>query len=212
LERKHQNNIIPLPVPPHWNPLEESFYLRGNVVKIARDLLGKILITGFEPGLTAGRITETEAYNGVTDRASHAFQGRRTVRTEIMYRKGGYAYVYLCYGLHHLFNVVTSRAGIPHAVLIRSIEPVLGLEIMELRTGKKAAKGLIGKGPGNVSKALGIHTGHTGRNLFDQQIILAADGIRIPPGAIQTSGRIGVDYAGPDAALPYRFFLKSGLI
>ena len=210
MERKPHNKIIPATVPGHWKLLDESFYLGEDVVKIARDLLGKILLTGFEPGLTAGRITETEAYNGTVDRASHAYQGRRTARTEIMYRKGGHAYVYLCYGMHHLFNVVTNQADIPHAVLIRGIAPVLGVEIMEQRTGKNAASGQIGKGPGNVSKALGIHTGHTGRNLFDQQIMLAEDAFPIPPGAIRASPRIGIAYAGPDAGLPYRFFLKSG--
>ena len=116
--------------------LTDSFFLRSNVVNIARDLIGKYIYTIFDEKLTGGIITETEAYNGIVDRASHAFGGRRTDRTEIMYKRGGLAYVYLCYGIHSLFNVVTNKDGIPHAVLIRAIFPIEGVELMRKRRGK----------------------------------------------------------------------------
>src|SRR5262245_49210922 len=95
-----------------------SFFEGEDVVQIARDLLGKILATNFDRQFTSGRIVETEAYAGIVDRASHAYGGRRTARTEIMYRGGGTAYVYLCYGIHHLFNIVTNAVDVPHAILI----------------------------------------------------------------------------------------------
>ena len=114
--------------------LDYNFYNRPDVVKIARELLGKVLVTNWEDGLTSGRIVETEAYEGVTDRASHAFNGRRTARTEVMYADAGSGYVYLCYGIHHLFNVVTNVTNTPHAILIRALEPLQGVNIMLQRT------------------------------------------------------------------------------
>ena len=118
-------------------PLPLSFYQQKSVVKIARDLLGKILVTNFEGIYSSGRIVETEAYNGIVDKASHAYNSRRTKRTTIMYLPGGVAYVYLIYGIHHLFNVVTNIENEPHAVLIRAIEPIEGIETMLARTGKR---------------------------------------------------------------------------
>jgi DNA-3-methyladenine glycosylase len=112
-----------------FNPLPSEFYIRTDVVQVARDLLGKVLYTSFNHEITAGIIIETEAYAGVTDKASHAYNNRRTARTEIMYRTGGTAYVYLCYGIHSLFNIVTSVEDNPHAVLIRGIEPLHGIEL-----------------------------------------------------------------------------------
>ena len=117
--------------------LNEDFYTRKDVVKIAKDLLGKVIITFFDDKFTAARITETEAYNGIVDKASHAYNNRRTKRTEIMYSPGGAAYVYLCYGIHHLFNVVTNLKDVPHAVLVRAAEPLFGIEAMLARTNKK---------------------------------------------------------------------------
>src|SRR4026207_1629474 len=114
-----------------------SFYQRSNVVKIAKELLGKILVTKWNGIETSGRIVEVEAYNGVVDKASHAAGGRRTNRNEVMYGEGGGSYVYLCYGIHHLFNVVTNRPGTPHAILIRALEPIKGIDVMLERTGKK---------------------------------------------------------------------------
>jgi DNA-3-methyladenine glycosylase len=188
--------------------LPVSFYERKNVCTVAKDLIGKVIVTTFDRILTAGRIVETEAYNGPVDKASHAWNGRRTARTEIMYNHGGVAYVYFCYGIHHLFNVVTNVTDTPHAVLIRAVEPLHGIEDMLIRTGKKKADHTLTRGPGNVSKALGIHTSHTGINLQSDQLFIADDGFVVARPAIQATPRIGVDYAGSDALLPYRFILK----
>ncbi|MEP7318865.1 MAG: DNA-3-methyladenine glycosylase [Panacibacter sp.] len=188
--------------------LDESFYSHTDVLFIAKELIGKILVTRFSKTLAAARIVETEAYNGVVDKASHAYNGRRTNRTEIMYRSGGAAYVYLCYGIHHLFNVVTNARDIPHAVLIRAAEPVYGIETMLLRTRKTVFDYTLTKGPGNVSKALGITSRNTGSNLLGKEIYIINDGIKYEPGILIASPRIGVDYAAEDALLPYRFYLK----
>ncbi len=188
--------------------LKPGFYCRENVTLIAKELIGKILVTNFDKIFTAGRIVETEAYNGIIDRASHAYGGRRTARTEIMFTPGGTAYVYLCYGIHHLFNVVTNKANTPHAVLIRAVEPIAGIEYMLLRTGKPVADYTLTKGPGNVSKALGIKTRHTGINLNSDEIFIIDDKYKLRSENILATQRIGVNYAGEDALLPYRFIIK----
>lgn len=188
--------------------LPVTFYQKENVLMIAQELLGKLLVTRWNGKLTSGRIVETEAYNGAVDKASHAFGERRTKRTEVMFGSGGFAYVYLCYGIHHLFNVVTNQQGIPHAVLIRGIEPVAGIEYMLERMNKLKPDYTVGKGPGNVSKALGIHTIHTGYSLLGDEIFVADDGMVLEPSQIIASKRIGVDYAAEDAQLPYRFYVK----
>jgi DNA-3-methyladenine glycosylase len=185
-----------------------SFYRRDDVLQIAKEMLGKLLITRLEGIETWGRIVETEAYYGVIDRASHAYGGRRTKRTEIMYAPGGVAYVYLCYGIHHLFNVITHDLDIPHAILVRAVEPVQGTDMMLWRTGKKKADHTLTKGPGNVSKALGIRTDHSGYSLLGKEIFLADDGYVLKKSQIIQSPRIGVDYAGEDALLPYRFYVR----
>jgi len=195
------------PIVSSFNKLPGSFYLRKDVVKIARELLGKILVTNFDNMITAGRIVETEAYNGAFDKASHAYGNRRTNRTEIMYAEGGVAYVYLCYGLHHLFNVVTNVKDTPHAVLIRAVEPLVGIHHMLERTGKQHLDYTLTKGPGNVSKALGIFTQHTGLDLGGKQIYIAKDAFTCKASSIGVSKRIGVDYAAEDSLLPYRFFI-----
>jgi DNA-3-methyladenine glycosylase len=189
--------------------LPRAFYERRDVVVIAKDLIGKILVTRFDGEYTTGRIVETEAYAGVGDRASHAYGGRRTDRTEVMYARGGTAYVYLIYGIHQLFNVVTNGAGTPHAVLIRGIEPLEGIDTMLSRTGKSRGDKTLGRGPGNVSKALGITTAQTGTSLMGKELYIGEDGFSYPATDIVFSPRIGVDYAGQDALLPYRFLVKS---
>jgi DNA-3-methyladenine glycosylase len=190
------------------NILNENFYQRKDVVKIAKELLGRVIVTFFDEQLTAARIIETEAYNGIVDKASHAYNNRRTKRTEIMYTEGGSAYVYLCYGIHHLFNVVTNVKDVPHAVLIRSAEPMMGIDIMLQRTQKKKPDHTLTRGPGNVSKALGIYTHHTGVDLKSENFFIADDGYKILKKNIIATPRIGVDYAAEDALLPYRFFIK----
>lgn len=188
--------------------LERSFYNRTDVLTIARELLGKIIVTQSDDQFSAGRIVETEAYAGVTDKASHAYGGRRTARTEVMYHQPGTAYVYLCYGIHHLFNIVTNEKDVPHAILVRAIEPVAGIPLMLARTGKKKADHSLGRGPGVVSKALGISTRDTGTDLTGDAIYIAEDDFIVTPEMITATPRVGVDYAGADALLPYRFFVK----
>ena len=188
--------------------LEAEFYERKDVVKIARELLGKILVTNWKGITTSGRIVESEAYAGAIDKASHASGGRRTNRNEIMYGEGGYAYVYLCYGIHHLFNVVTNSKEIPHAILIRALDPIDGIGQMLLRTRKKKLDHSLTRGPGNVSKALGILTKHSGLSLLSDLIFICGDGGSYSKKEIAASPRIGVDYAGKDALLPYRFYVK----
>jgi DNA-3-methyladenine glycosylase len=192
--------------------LPHSFYTRSDVVAIANELLGKHLLTRIGGIVTSGIICETEAYAGTTDKASHAFAGKRTQRTEIMYACGGVAYVYLCYGVHSLFNVVTNVKDVPHAILIRGIIPSDGIATMLQRTGKQKITNDFGTGPGKVSKILGIHYSHSGIDLVKRSEIqsepaiwIEDKGVRISPGMIETGVRIGVDYAGDDAFLPYRF-------
>lgn len=186
-----------------------SFYSRSNVLTIAKELLGKYLFTNFDGILTGGIITETEAYQGETDRASHAFGGRKTARTAIMYGDPGYAYVYLIYGIHSLFNVVTNQSGTPHAVLIRALYPTEGIEhMMERRKTKKHRPAELCTGPGTVSMALGIHFSQTGTSLLNDQIWIEDHQLKIPKALIQIGPRIGVDYAGEDAKLPYRFRIE----
>jgi DNA-3-methyladenine glycosylase len=188
--------------------LQKDFYIREDVVLIAKELLGKVLITNFNGAISAGIITETEAYAGINDRASHAFGGRRTARTETMYATGGTAYVYLCYGIHHLFNVVTNQKDIPHAVLIRALKPIEGMDVILKRRKQKETSNKLSSGPGTLSQALGIQTSHSGENLLGNKIWIEDRGINFSDKEIIKSPRIGVDYAGADALLPYRFFVN----
>lgn len=185
--------------------LSPDYYKNTNVVKLSRDLLGKVLVTCFDGLYTSGIICETEAYNGVHDRASHAYGGRRTGRTEVMFAEGGLAYVYLCYGIHSLFNVVTGKKDDPHAVLVRGIIPCDGIEIMEKRRNRKSTAKGFSSGPGSAAAALGIHYSATGISLQSSLIYIEDRGIRPKAKDILTGPRVGVDYAGEDAALPYRF-------
>lgn len=188
--------------------LSEDFYRRSNVLLIAKGLLGKILVTRWNGIETSGRIIEVEAYRGVTDKASHAYAGRRTARNEVMYAAGGVAYIYLCYGIHHLVNVVTHTKDIPHAILIRALEPLNGIETMLKRTGKAKADFTLTRGPGNLSKALGLHVSQSGWSLHSNEFFIAEDGLVFSSKETARSPRIGVDYAEEDALLPYRYFVK----
>jgi DNA-3-methyladenine glycosylase len=194
--------------------LPRSFYTRSDTIAVARELLGKYLVTRVGGLVTAGMITETEAYEGIGDRASHAFGNRRTRRTEIMYSIGGTAYVYLCYGVHSLFNVVSDRENIPNAVLIRGIRPSDGIDVMLARAGKKTVPKGFGIGPGNLSKLMGIHFSMTGLDLTvctckgsETEIWIEDRGDVPAPGEIRITPRIGVDYAGEDALRPNRFLI-----
>ncbi len=186
-----------------------SFYNRKDVVKIAKELLGKIIVTNFDGLITSGRIVETEAYVGLTDKASHSFGSRRTARNEHMYSPPGTAYVYICYGMHQMLNIVTNEKEIPDAVLIRAVEPLKGIDIMLQRTGKNELDKTLTRGPGNVGKALGIFKHHSGLHLLDEEIYLLDDSHEISEEKIGISKRIGVESAGADGLLPYRFYVKA---
>lgn len=183
------------------------FFSNEDVLVVSRALLGKVLCTEIRGEVTKVIIAETEAYAGVGDRASHAYAGRRTKRTEPMYLPGGVAYVYLCYGIHHLFNVVTGPRDTPHAVLVRAGRPLLGVEVMLHRRGKAAVDRTLLAGPGSLSQALGIRTDMTGADLNGKRIWIEDHGFEIGEESIRVTPRIGIDYAGEDALLPYRFVI-----
>jgi DNA-3-methyladenine glycosylase len=192
--------------------LTGSFYRRDDVVQISRELLGKVLCSQTNGALTKAVITETEAYAGISDRASHAYGGRRTTRTEPMFGEGGTAYVYLCYGIHHLFNVVTAEAETPHAILIRAGQPLEGISLMKRRRGKRATDKTLLAGPGSLTQALGITTKATGESLLTGRIWIEDHGIVVHENLIERGPRIGVDYAGEDASRPYRFVVRSRIV
>ena len=191
--------------------LSVQFYKRPDVLLIARELIGKIIVTNFSGLTTSARIVETEAYAGLTDRASHSFAGKRTTRNEHMYARAGTAYVYICYGIHHLFNVVTNAKEIPDAVLIRAVQPVTGIDIMLKRTGKINFDSNLTKGPGNAAKALGILKQHSGIYLLKDEIYIADDGFIIEESLIGISRRIGIENTEDAVQKPYRFYIKGNL-
>ena len=180
-----------------------SFYRRKDVAVIARELLGKALFTCIDGKKTGGIITETEAYRGVEDKACHAYKGRRTARTEVMFHNGGVAYVYLCYGVHYLLNVVTHGPDVPHAVLIRALYPLEGEKWMALRRGKAAGDPTLTRGPGALTQALGITGACNGRPFNSESLWIEDRGLQISD--VSLTPRIGVDYAEEDALLPLRF-------
>jgi DNA-3-methyladenine glycosylase len=182
-----------------------SFYQRQNVVKIAQDLLGKVLFTQFNGRTSAGMIVETEAYSS-KEKGCHAYNGM-TDRNKVMFENGGIAYVYLCYGIHNLFNVVTNGPGKADAVLIRALQPWKGEELMMERMNVKSLK-RITSGPGKLTKALGINRSCDGKNLLGDEIWVEDIGERISKKNCVASARIGIDYAGIDALLPWRFSIK----
>ena len=188
--------------------LPESFYVRNDVIQVSRDLLGKVLATRIDGCITKAVITETEAYAGETDKASHAYGGRRTKRTEPIYQTGGRAYVYLCYGIHHMFNVVSSVAGEPHAILVRAGQPLEGESKMLRRREKQKIDKTLLAGPGSLGKALGITTALTGTDLSGSTIWIEDQGVTVNDRQIAVGPRVGIDYAEEDAKRPYRFILQ----
>lgn len=188
--------------------LDQQFYEHDDVVEISKNLLGKYLFTRIGGVLSGGMIVETEAYNGRCDKACHAFNNKRTKRTAIMYEPGGKAYVYLCYGIHYLFNVTTNRADKADAILIRAIEPTVGLEVMQQRRKMAAVAPRLTAGPGVVSQALGISREQYGESLLGNVVWIEDRNVTIPETEIVSGKRIGVEYAGEDAFLPWRFYIK----
>jgi DNA-3-methyladenine glycosylase len=186
--------------------LPVDFYQRKSVVKIARDLLGKALFTNIDGVVTGGMIVETEAYSW-KEKGCHAYNGRRTQRNEIMFGRGGYTYVYLCYGMHYLFNVVTNVEGVADAVLIRALQPIGGIPEMTIRRGTALNKFHLTSGPGKLSKALGIDRRMNGKSLSENEVWIEDLGKKISSRNIGITPRIGIDYAGDDASLPWRFFI-----
>jgi DNA-3-methyladenine glycosylase len=187
--------------------LRRNFHTRKDVLTISKELIGQILVTHINGELTTGRIVETEAYAGMTDRASHAFGGRRTPRTDVMYAQGGTSYVYLCYGIHHLFNVVTHQVDTPHAILIRAVEPIEGIDTMLKRRRMSRPEYRLTAGPGSLALAMGITTQHSGVDLLADDIYICSDPHRKAPKTIIASPRVGVSYAKEDSLLPWRFRL-----
>jgi DNA-3-methyladenine glycosylase len=188
--------------------LQKSFYTRTDVVQVAQELLGKYLFTNLNGIVTGGKIVETEAYAGEGDRACHAHMNRRTNRTEIMYHEGGVAYVYLVYGIYNLFNIITNQQNKADAVLVRAIEPIIGLEEMLLRRNMASIKPNLTAGPGVMSMALGINKKLYGADLTGNLVWLEDRGEQVLSEAIGIGPRIGIDYAGDDALLPWRFWIK----
>ena len=184
-----------------------NFFRQKDVLQIGKDLIGKQLFTQFDGKLTGGMIIETESYKGAEDKACHAYGNRKTERTRVMFENGGIAYVYLCYGIHHLFNIVTHTAGTPHAILIRAISPTHGLETMLQRRKKKHVTKALTKGPGTLTEALGIRIEHSGTSLIEDKIWIEEGETQIPSDQILCSPRIGVSYAEEHALLPWRFYL-----
>ena len=191
--------------------LPESFYLNNNVVEVARSLLGKYLFTCINGAITGGYIVETEAYNGVVDKASHAYGNRLTPRTQTMFAQGGVAYIYLCYGIHEMLNVVTSVEGQPHAVLIRAVNPTVGLDEMLCRRNMAVVKPNITAGPGSVGKALGISRKLNGLSFQSDELWIEDQGLTFADEQIAAVPRVGVAYAAEDALLPYRFYVKGNV-
>jgi len=190
-----------------FKKLSPGFYQGTDVLKIAGNLLGKQLWTNFNGKITSGIIVEVEAYCGATDQACHAFPDKRTPRTMTMYEEGGLAYVYLIYGMYHLFNIVTNSKGLADAVLIRAIEPAVGREAMHARRRTNKDNYLLSGGPGRLSQALGITTKFNGTDLQGNKIWLT-DGINFSESEIVTSKRIGVESAGEAAHYLWRFYIK----
>lgn len=187
--------------------IEKEFYLRSDVVQIGQELLGAVLYTRINNKTTSGIIVETEAYCGAIDRASHAYPSNLTNRNKVMFEAGGRAYVYLIYGIHYLFNIVTNKSNIADAVLIRAIEPLSGQDTMMKRRGKNSIE-RITSGPGVLSKALGINKSFYGEDLTGDKVWLEYASNESESFEIVKTTRIGVDYAGDDAKLPWRFYIR----
>ncbi len=200
IKEKKQKETMKLPL---------SFYREDNVVKIAKKLLGKVLYSKINEEICGGIIVETESYNGISDKASHAYKGRFSERTKVLYENGGVTYVYLCYGMHHLLNVVTDKKNIPSAVLIRAIEPTVGINAMLKRKNKKIKDYSLSNGPGALCKALGITKKENNLKLTGPIIWIEDKGFDLKEDDIIKSPRVGVAYAGQDAFLPWRFRIKN---
>ncbi len=189
--------------------LAREFYTRADTLQIAQDLLGKILVVPTATGeRVSGMIAETEAYCGVEDKAAHSYGNRRTKRTETMFAVGGTVYIFFIYGMYFQFNVVVGTMGTPHAVLIRAVAPLEGIEIMRERRGSQTKDTNLTSGPGKLCIALGIDKSFNDEDLLGRRIWLE-DGASITPDEISCGRRVGIDYAEEYAEKPWRFWLKN---
>ncbi|NGX62729.1 MAG: putative 3-methyladenine DNA glycosylase [Candidatus Anoxychlamydiales bacterium] len=188
--------------------LNLDFYLNSDVLDVGKNLLGKFIVTKIDDIVTGGMITETESYKGIEDKACHAYMGRKTSRNEAMFEKGGIAYIYLCYGMHSLLNVVTNKKDIPDAVLIRAIEPSVGIDLMLKRRNKTKLDRSVAAGPGSLTKALGITKKHNFAFLNSDLLWIEDRNIKISSRGILCSKRIGIDYAEEYIDKPWRFRIK----
>ena len=186
--------------------LPREFYTRPNVLTVARELLGKLLVVPANRRRVSGRIVEVEAYRGPQDRAAHSYGGRRTKRTETMYSVGGTAYVFFVYGMYNQFNVVTNVRDKPHAILIRAVEPVEGIELMRERRPHQSDHNLT-NGPGKLCIALGIDRKLDAVDLTGNRVWLEA-AEPVPRSRVLTGPRIGIDYAQEWIDKPWRFWIK----
>ncbi len=195
---------------PPGKRLPASYYASHDVTHLAKDLLGKFLCTRIDGFYCSGKIVETEAYRGPDDRASHSYNNRRTPRTEVMYHQGGVAYVYVCYGMHHLMNVVTAPADHAHAILIRALEPADGIDVMATRRKLEVEDFRLTKGPGALSVAMGIKSHLTGSSLYSPSspVWIEDRGFNLKKEEICVSKRIGVESAGEAAHWMWRYFVK----
>jgi DNA-3-methyladenine glycosylase len=195
------------PIPSNERALARSFYVEPTL-RVARALLGKILVHESPEGRASGRIVEVEAYRGPRDRAAHSAGGRRTPRNEVMYGPPGHAYVYFIYGMHHCVNVVTQPPGVPEAVLIRALEPVDGIELMRARRGlADGAAWRLCRGPGALCQALGVARAQNGGDLVAGALRIL-DAPAVPAAQVARTVRVGVAYAGADALRPWRFLVR----
>ena len=185
-----------------------SFYQRDDAVLVARQLLGKHVYTSIDGRLTGGLIVETEAYQGPEDRGSHAYNHRRTPRNETMFNAGGVVYMYICYGIHDMLNIVTGIEGSSHAVLIRAIEPRIGVDIMRERRNLFNEDSRLCRGPGALAKALGLVKAHNGISLLEDKIWIEDKGDVIEEEDIIPSARVGMNFDGPYKTIPWRFYVR----
>lgn len=186
------------------------FYQTDDVVSMARKLLGKTVLTRTPQGICTAKIVETEAYRGPDDRGCHAYGGRYTERTKTMYKQGGTAYVYMCYGIHPMLNVVTGPEGHAHAVLIRAVQPLDGIELMKIRRQTEVIESLT-SGPGKLTVAMGITRHMDGVSLFDtySPVIILDNSDTIDNTNIVEGPRVGMSkHVGSCSHRPWRFYLK----